>query len=178
MRLDPGTTKNGEGRVIRLTAECFELVRACIAGKRPEEPVLTYEGGQPVRAYRFAWEQLWVWAGVGRFVCRACHTVGPATAATGRVCATCAKAKKRGILAYEGTLFHDLRRTAVRDLRACGCSEFRGHEDHWPQNESVYRRYAIVCEADLSEAVNRLEQLTPQLTPASEARQREQAKVN
>ena len=163
VRLDGSQSKNGQGRMVRLTAECFELVSACMAGKGPEDSVLTYEDGQPIHAYRFAWEQLCVRAGMGRFVCRTCHTAGPAATATGRVCPDCAKAKRRGIFAYEGTLFHDCRRTAVRGLERAGVPRSVAMKITGHKTESVYRRYAIVSEADLSEAVSRLEQLTPQL---------------
>jgi integrase len=55
-----------------------------------------------------------------------------------------------------GRLFHDLRRTAVRNLERAGvpCS--------WPvrltrhKTESVYRRYAIVAEQDLRDGAERL----------------------
>ena len=59
-------------------------------------------------------------------------------------------------------------------------AEIGRHETHRHKTESVYRRYAIVSEADLSAAVSRPEQtqLTPELTPAHQARQGEQAKVN
>jgi len=34
IRLDPGTTKNGEGREVTMTGEVAELLRAAVDGKR------------------------------------------------------------------------------------------------------------------------------------------------
>ena len=55
-----------------------------------------------------------------------------------------------------GRYFHDLRRTAVRNLeRACVprsiAMQITGHK-----TESVYRRYAIVNERDVAEGLERL----------------------
>ncbi len=181
IRLEGAQTKNGQSRMIRLTAECFNLVNACVAGKQLHERVLTYENGHPVHAYRFAWEQLCVRSGLGQFACRTCGGLGPATSATGRACPACAKSKRRGVFSYSGTLFHDLRRTAVRNFERAGVPRSVAMKLTGHKTESVYRRYAIVSESDLAEAVDRLErrtELTPQLTPASGARQDEHAKLN
>lgn len=63
--------------------------------------------------------------------------------------------KKAGV---PGRLVHDLRRSAVRNLERAGvprswATKLTGH-----RTEAVYRRYAIVSEADLSDAVKRLTQ--------------------
>jgi integrase len=161
VRLEGAQTKNGQARMIRLTAECFALISACIVGKGPEDRVLTYESGEPVHAYRFAWEQLCVRAGLGRFMCRTRGDLGPATTATGHVCPACTKEEAHGIFAYEGTLFHDLRRTAVRNMERAGVPRSVAMKLTGHKTESVYRRYAIVSEADLAEAVDCLERNGP-----------------
>ena len=181
VRLEPGTTKNRDGRTIRLTGECLELMKVCTAGKEPGDALLTYENGSPVRAYRYGWEQLCVSVGLGRFVCSTCKAQGPATVAAGRICPACSKAKRRGRYAYEGLLFHDLRRSAVRNLERARVPRSVAMKITGHKTESVYRRYAIVSEADLDEAVMRLEhsrQLTPELTPVMRQDKSELANVN
>lgn len=157
VRLEPGTTKNLEGRTIKMTTECFELVKACMDGKGPSAFLFTREDGKPVRSYRLAWEQLCARAGLGRFVCRTCNVPGSITGAAGRRCPTCAKANQVGIYRYEGLLFHDLRRSAVRNLERGAIPRSVGMKITGHKTEAVYRRNAIVSEADVAAAVEKLE---------------------
>lgn len=56
-----------------------------------------------------------------------------------------------------GLLFHDLRRTAARNLRAAGVpQEIIMRIAGW-KTSGVFRRYAIVDKADVREALQRLE---------------------
>jgi len=147
IRLEPGTTKNAEGRTVQLTAECFELVKACATGKGSSAPLFTHEDGRPVRAYRYAWETLCVKAGLGRVVCRSCG-------AAGRPCPDCGR---RAIYAYRGLLFHDLRRSAVRNLERAGVPRSVAMKITGHRTEATFRRYAIVSPADLADATRKLE---------------------
>ena len=98
-----------------------------------------HRGGRPIRSYRRAW------AGA----CARASTEGP-----------------RGVRVVVrphlvGRIVHDLRRTAVRNLERAGvprsvATQLTGHKA-----ESVYRRYAIVAEADLREGVAKLASLAP-----------------
>ena len=61
--LEPGTTKNGEGRTVTITDELRPLLSACITGKNPNDFVLTRDG-KPIGDFRKSWARAFVAAGV------------------------------------------------------------------------------------------------------------------
>jgi integrase len=127
VRLDPGTTKNGEGRTFVMTPE----LRACLEGQRAFTekfqrehdkivPWVFHHDGEPIKCFRGAWR-------------RACAYVG-----------------------LHGRIPHDFRRTAVRNLERAGVSRSVAMKMTGHKTEAVYRRYAIVSEQDLREAATKL----------------------
>jgi integrase len=132
LRLDPGSTKNGEGRVVYLTPE----VQRLLAEQLARADALQKKIGRivpylfPHLAGRHAGQRM---RGFGKAWATAC--------------------KKAGVA---GRLVHDLRRTAVRNMERQGvprsvATKLTGHK-----TESVYRRYAIVSDFDLRDAARRL----------------------
>ena len=125
VRLDPGTTKNDEGRVLPLTGELYELLvmQLQIRNLRyPGCPWLFFrEGGQRVKWFRRSW----------------------ATAC-----------KKAGL---SGKLFHDLRRSGVRNLVRAGVPEVVAMRISGHRTRAIFDRYNIVNERDLKEATRKLE---------------------
>ncbi len=128
--LDPGTTKNNEGRIFPFTQDLRALLEAQKAAtdqlQRERKivcPWVFHRNGQPIKSYDGAW----------RSACR-----------------------KAGV---PGRHVHDFRRTAVRRLEQAGVSRSVGMKLTGHKTESVYRRYAIVSKSDLEEAARRLNAL-------------------
>ena len=57
IRLEPGTTKNKMGREGPINAKLHQLLTECVAGKAPEDFILT-RGRKPVRNFRGRWKIL------------------------------------------------------------------------------------------------------------------------
>jgi integrase len=62
--LDPGSTKNDDARIIRMTQQVYELVAACIQDKEPDQLVFTRPDGSPVGDFRKVWASCCKAAGV------------------------------------------------------------------------------------------------------------------
>jgi integrase len=140
LRLEPGTTKNGAGRLVYLTPELkaalvAQLVRVDTLQRQLGQiipfvfPHLRgrHKGGR-IRDFRMAWVS-------------ACKAAGVA-----------------------GRRRHDLRRTAVRNMERMAVPRSHAMKITGHKTESVYTRYAIVSDADLRAASERLAGITSGIT--------------
>ena len=129
IRLEVGSTKNDEGRITPMTDEVFELLAACVSGKQPDDFVFTREV--------FTRKD-------GRRVQR-------------RVQSFRKRWKKVCLEAgVPDLIFHDLRRSGVRNLRRLGVQESVVMKISGHKTRSVFERYNIIDEADLTEAARKL----------------------
>lgn len=120
VRLDPGTTKNDEPRVIPLPGELLEMLRIQ-RQKCPDSECVFTRDGKPMGSFRKAWAS-------------ACKRAG-----------------------LEGLLFHDLRRTGVRNLVRAGVPERVAMAISGHRTRAIFDRYNIVSDRDLRDAATKLE---------------------
>jgi integrase len=148
IRLEAAQSKNGQAREAVMTGAVCELVKQAVAGKGPDDFLLTREGNKPVRDFRKAWRNLAISAGLGKMICRDCgKTVITAKCECG----------SRG-LRYVGKIVHDFRRSAARALRRAGVAESVIMSIGGWKTAAMFRRYAIVSQSDQKVAVEKLEQ--------------------
>jgi integrase len=128
VRLEVGSTKNGEGRTFPVGT--FPALKDLLEKQREytnevekmkgiEVPWVFHRDGLRIASFKGAWKRATKEAGVSR-------------------------------------IFHDLRRTAVRNLERAGVPRSVAMKLTGHKTEAVYRRYAIVSEADLAEGVGKL----------------------
>ena len=129
VRLEPGETKNDEGRTIPLPDDLYEMLKIQRETRDhyfPESPWVFSRAGQQILDFRKAWET-------------AC--------------------KAAGLVDEDGEpakLFHDLRRTGVRNLLRSGSNEKVAMAISGHKTRSVFDRYNIVNESDIKAAGRRL----------------------
>jgi len=125
--VDPGTTKNREGRSFPFTTALEALLKEqygeheCLKKGGRIVPLVFHRDGQRIRDLRAAWS----------------------TACTAAGC--------------PGRLRHDFRRTAVRNLERAGVSRSAAMAMVGHKTEAIYRRYAIVDSGVLREAAGKID---------------------
>jgi integrase len=153
IRLDAGATKNDDAREVCMTKTVRALLIQCVRAKKPNEGVFTRDDGRPVRDFRKSWQNVCCAAGVGEVICRECNKSVDAD----NHCASCGRDRACGDLKYSGLLFHDLRRTAVRNMIRAGIPERVAMQISGHLTRSVFDRYHIVAPNDLTEAARKVE---------------------
>jgi integrase len=140
IRLDTGTTKNGEGREVAMTAKVAGLLRKAVQDKKPNDSVFTRED------FRGAWRNLCLRAGTSHWECSTCGAN-----------VVEAKCECGGARKYVGLIPHDFRRSAAKALRRAGVPESVIMATGGWKTASMFRRYAIVSTADQRDAMALLE---------------------
>lgn len=117
LRLAPGTTKTGKGRVLVLVGPLREIIERRDKARRLDCEAIFHRDGLPIVEFRKAW----------------------------------ATAVKRAGL--RGLLFHDLRRSAIRNMVRAGVTQTVAMKISGHTTEAVFRRYDITSEADIGDAI-------------------------
>jgi len=114
-------------------------------------PYIFHRDGNPIGDFRKAWQTACVKAGLGKFLCRHCKVELSAA----RQCPHCGKqwTSNEERPKYVGPLFHDFRRTAVRDMVRAGVPESVAMSISGHKTPSMFKRYDITDGRDQREAL-------------------------
>lgn len=116
VRLEPGQTKNDEGRTLYLEPELLDMLKDLFKRRLLGCPYVFHRKGRRITEFRKSWDS------------------------------ACEKAK------VPGKIFHDFRRTAVRNMVRAGIPERVAMMVSGHKTRSVFDRYNIVSREDLMEA--------------------------
>lgn len=129
--------------IVRIKVEAVKMDSTTREVKRKDKRVIQLRMGD----FRKTWWNVCVKAGLGRVFCRKC-----AEPVTRNQCKCGCRDLK-----YVGLLFHDRRRTAARNYRRLGVGETVIMRIGGWKTRSVFERCNIVTQADVLDAVTKLE---------------------
>lgn len=158
IHLNAGETKNGEGRDVQIASELYAVLAAQHAKRVAGCPLVCFratKGGRTMRIgdFRKIWYAHCVKLGLGEMK----QATDPATGAPLWEPGQGAESERKPKLVYVGRIFHDLRRTGVRNLVRAGVPERIAMKITGHKTRSVFERYNIVSPRDLEEAGRKLD---------------------
>lgn len=124
VRLEPGETKNSEGRTLYMEPDLWEMMNVLHKNRRMDCFYVFNRKREKIVDFHKAWKT-------------ACTAVG-----------------------RPGLLFHDLRRSAIRNMVRAGISERVAMTISGHKTRSVFDRYNIVSQDDLKEAAEKRRRFT------------------
>jgi integrase len=145
VRLDPGETKNEEGRTLYMNEELMEEMKALQSRRHLGCPYVFHRDGEPIKDFRGSWDTACIKVGLFEIL------------KDGQGNPVVIKDKKRNeeVVKVPTKIFHDFRRTAIRDMVRSGVSERVAMRISGHKTRSVFDRYNIVSDQDLKEAAQK-----------------------
>jgi len=119
VRLEPGETKNNEGRTLYMEPELLEIMKHLYRQRRMDCLYVFHLNGNKIKDFRKSWST-------------ACEAIDKF-----------------------GLLFHDLRRSSIRNMVRAGIPERVAMTISGHKTRSVFDRYNIVSQDDLKEAARK-----------------------
>lgn len=133
VRLNPGETKNDEARTLYLDQELLKEMQLLYARRHHGCPYVFHRGGSPIRDFRDSWDGACIKAGLWEM----------------------GKDEDGNEVKTPTKIFHDFRRTAVRNMVRSGVPERVAMKISGHKTRSVFDRYNIVNDNDLRVAAQK-----------------------
>jgi integrase len=158
VRLDPGETKNEEGRTLYMNDELLEEMHKLQAKRYLGCPYVFHRDGKPIGGFRKVWISACIKIGL-------CEVLKDSE---GRAVMVKNKKGNEKVVKVPTKIFHDFRRTAIRDLVRSGVSERIAMSISGHKTRNVFDRYNIVNDQDLKEATKKKQAYHEKLNAAVE----------
>ena len=145
-----------EGDVKEILERCrAKMVWKTKDGQSRFSEYVFHHEGRPIGDFRKAWAAACVVAGIGKYACPQCD--GDVDAE--HHCDNCSAVWTKEKLKFLGSrLFHDLRRTASRNMIRAGVPQSVAMRITGHRTDSMFRRYAITDEGQKREALERTQE--------------------
>jgi len=158
VRLNPGETKNEEGRTLYMNEEVLKEIRNLHAKRHLGCPYVFHRDGKPIAGFRKAWVSACIQAGL-------CEVLKDRE---GKAVVVKDKKGNEKLVKVPTKIFHDFRRTAIRDMVRSGISERVAMSISGHKTRNVFDRYNIVNDQDLKEAAKKKQAYHEKLNAAVE----------
>jgi integrase len=145
IRLDPGETKNEEARTIYLNDELMKEMKALHSTRRLGCSYVFHLNGQLIGEFRKSWKTACIDAGI----CEVLKDEG------GKPVVINDKRGNERAVKIPTKIFHDFRRTAIRNMIRSGIPERVAMKVSGHKTRSIFDRYNIISDQDLKEAARK-----------------------
>lgn len=165
--LNPGETKNEKARTVYLNEELMKEMKTLHTNRRLGCPYVFHRKGERIKRITRSWKTACIKAGL-------CEVPKDEN---GMAIVTRNKKGKEKTVKVPTKLFHDFRRTGIRNMVRAGIPERVAMMVSGHKTRSVFDRYNIVSDQDLKEAARKMQTYYEKLSSTTEIEESKRGEV-